>query len=60
MRFVLLTRGSAVRGAETHPHTPSTLGARVVGVGGIAPSWRGGIQPTPQTHLVEARAEGHP
>ena len=31
-----------------------------MGVGGIAPSWRGGIQPTPQTNLVEARSEGHP
>ena len=54
----LLTRGCAVRGAETHPHTPGTLGARLVGIGGIAPSWRGGNQPTPLRHLVEARAEG--
>ena len=54
----LLTRGCAVRGAEAHPHTPSTLGARLVGIGGIAPSWRGGNQPTPLRHLVEARAEG--
>ena len=52
-------QGCAVQGAETHPHTPSTLGARLVGIGGIAPSWRGGNQPTPPRHLVEARAEGH-
>jgi len=41
------------RDSPIHP-----LGARLVGVGGIAPSWRGVIQPTPQTNLVEARDEG--
>ena len=56
----LPTRGCAVRGAETHPHTPSTLGARVVGTGSIALSWRGGIQPTPLRHMLYARDEGHP
>ena len=39
---------------------PRALGSRVVGMRGLALSWRGGNQPTPRTHLVEARAEGHP
>ena len=55
---VLPTRGCAVLGAKVHPHTPSTLVAHVVVMGGLAPSWRGGNQPTPRRHLVEARAEG--
>jgi hypothetical protein len=57
---VLPTRGCAVLGAKVHPHTSSTLVAHVVVMGGLAPSWRGGNQPTPQRNLIEARAEGHP
>ena len=52
--------GCAALGAKVHPHTPSTLVAHVVVIGGLAPSWRGCNQPTPQRNLVEARAEGHP
>ena len=38
--------GCAALGAKLHPHTPSTLVAHVVVMGGLAPSWRGGNQPT--------------
>ena len=52
--------GCAALGAKVHPHTPSTLVAHVVVMGGLAPSWRGGNQPTTRRNLVEARAEGRP
>jgi hypothetical protein len=52
--------GCAALGAKLHPHTPSTLVAHVVVMGGLAPSWRGGNQPTTRRNLVEARAEGRP
>jgi hypothetical protein len=52
--------GCAALDAKVHPHTPSTLVAHVMVMGGLAPSWRGGNQPTTRRNLVEARAEGRP
>ena len=56
-----LTFGDALRGAESHPVTPSTLGARVVGVLGppvvAVATQGGGTQRIVHLEPVVVRAE---